>query len=176
LYSENLTMKTSQQDLLVRPAVKDDAGEIATIYNHYVSKTVITFEEDEVSTAVMARRIEKTQSAKLPWLVATRKNTISGYACATKWRSRPAYRFSTEVTVYVDPNYGRLGIGSRLYEELFSRLQAGGIHTVIGGIALPNEASVALHEKLGFSKVAHFKEVGFKFNRWIDVGYWQRNL
>jgi L-amino acid N-acyltransferase YncA len=78
--------------------------------------------------------------------------------------------------VYVDPACGRVGIGSQLYEELIARLQARGVHAAIGGIALPNEASVALHEKFGFSKVAHFKEVGFKFGRWIDVGYWQRNL
>jgi phosphinothricin acetyltransferase len=163
-------------DIVIRSASADDASGIADIYNHYVSKTVITFEENEVIAAVMARRIEEVQSEGLPWLVAIRKSTISGYAYATKWRTRPAYRFSAEVTVYVDPSCGRLGIGSRLYEELFSRLQARGIHAVMGGIALPNEASVALHEKFGFCKVAHFKEVGFKFNRWIDVGYWQRNL
>ena len=124
----------------------------------------------------MARRIEEAASATLPWLVAEREGRIVGYANARKWRPRSAYRFSAEVTVYVAPDCMRLGIGSRLYEELFPSLRARGIHAVMGGIALPNEASVALHEKLGFSKVAHFKEVGFKFNKWIDVGYWQRGL
>ncbi len=161
---------------MIRSAADSDASGITDIYNHYVSKTAFTFEEDEVTDAEMVRRINEVQTAQLPWLVATRNNSISGYAYATKWRSRPAYRFSVEVTVYVDPGSERLGIGSRLYEELLSELRASGIHAVIGGITLPNEASVALHERLGFSKVAHFKDVGFKFNRWIDVGYWQRNL
>jgi L-amino acid N-acyltransferase YncA len=167
---------TKRPDIVIRAVVASDASGIADIYNHYVSKTVITFEEDEVTDAEMVRRIKEVQSEALPWLVATHNSTISGYAYATKWRARPAYRFSTEITVYVSPGSGRLGIGLRLYEELLSKLHSGGIHAVIGGIALPNEASVALHEKLGFSKVAHFKEVGFKFNRWVDVGYWQRNF
>jgi L-amino acid N-acyltransferase YncA len=85
-------------------------------------------------------------------------------------------RFSAEVTVYVEPGHARRGIGSKLYTRLFPILQTRGIHAVIGGIALPNEASVALHEKFGMRKVAHFTEVGFKFDRWIDVGYWQRTF
>ena len=163
-------------DIVIRGAVAGDASGIVAIYNHYVLKTVITFEEVAISTPEMARRIKEAHSASLPWLVAERQTKIVGYAYATKWRVRPAYRFSTEVTVYVDPHCPRLGIGSRLYEELLPSLQQRGIHSVMGGIALPNEASVAFHEKFGFSKVAHFKEVGFKFNKWIDVGYWQRNL
>jgi L-amino acid N-acyltransferase YncA len=124
----------------------------------------------------MARRIEETHSASLPWLVAEREGRIVGYAYATKWRVRKGYRFSAEVSAYVDPGYPGMGIGSRLYEKLLPVLQERGIHAVMGGIALPNEASVAFHEKFGFSKVAHFKEVGFKFGKWIDVGYWQRTL
>jgi L-amino acid N-acyltransferase YncA len=170
------TMAMSEREIVIRAAVAGDARGIANIYNHYVSKTFITFEEDEVSAPEIARRIEEAGTAGLPWLVAERESRIVGYAYATKWRGRPAYRFSTEVAVYVDPACARIGIGTRLYEELFPKLQARGIHAVMGGIALPNEASVALHEKFGFSKVAHFKEVGFKFNEWIDVGYWQRNL
>jgi phosphinothricin acetyltransferase len=169
-------METTGGDIVIREAVLDDASGIARIYNHYVSQTVITFEEDRVSTTEMTRRIQEAGSATLPWLVAERGDSLLGYAYATKWRVRPAYRFSTEVTLYVAPDFGRIGIGSRLYEDLLPRLQARGIHTAIGGIALPNDASVALHEKFGFSKVAHFKEVGFKFNRWLDVGYWQRAL
>lgn len=93
-----------------------------------------------------------------------------------KWHARSAYRFCAEVTVYLDPDHTRGGIGSKLYDQLFPILKARVIHTAIGEITLPNEASFALHEEFGFSKVAHFKEVGFKFDRWLDVGYWQRNL
>jgi L-amino acid N-acyltransferase YncA len=176
LVPRRATMETRGESIVIRPATSHDASGVARIYNHYVSTTIVTFEEDEVSSSEMARRIEDAATATLPWLVAERESKIVGYAYAAKWRGRPGYRFSTEVTVYVDPSYGRLGIGSRLYEELLARLKAQGIRVAIGGIALPNEASVALHEKCGFSKVAHFKGVGFKFNRWIDVGYWQRTL
>lgn len=163
-------------DLAIREALPGDAAGIARIYNHYVSQTVITFEEDPVSTTEMSSRISEAGSATLPWLVAERGDSLLGYAYARKWGVRSAYRLTTEVTLYVAPDFGRIGIGSRLYEDLLPRLQARGIHTAIGGIALPNEASVALHEKFGFSKAAHFREVGFKFNRWVDVGYWQRTL
>lgn len=94
----------------------------------------------------------------------------------TPWRTRSAYRFSVEATVYVAPDYVGRGVGSSLFGELLSMLPARNIHSVIGGIALPNEASVRLNEKFGLRKVAEFHEVGFKFGRWINVGYWQRTL
>lgn len=169
-------MGPTGSDVVIRAAVAGDASGVAAIYNHYVAKTVITFEEDEVSDAEMTRRIEEVQAATLPWLVAERDGRIAGYAYAARWRARPAYRFSVEVTVYVDASCGRLGIGSALYEALLVELKARGIHAAMGGIALPNEASVALHEKFGFVKVAHFTDVGFKFDTWVDVGYWQRHL
>jgi L-amino acid N-acyltransferase YncA len=149
---------------------------IAAIYNHYVEQTIVTFEEAPVSDAGMAARLDEVRSESLPWLVAEEAGRLVGYASASKWKSRSAYRFSAEITVYVEPAHARRGIGSKLYSRLFPLLQARGIHAVIGGIALPNEASVALHEKFGMRKVAHFPEVGFKFGRWIDVGYWQRTL
>ena len=96
-----------------------------------------------------------------------------GYAYATKWRVRNAYRFSVEKSVYLAPEKAGKGIGTALYEALLTRLRDGGYHLAIGGIALPNRASVALHEKLGFEQVAQFREVGLKFNQWTDLGYWQ---
>jgi phosphinothricin acetyltransferase len=89
------------------------------------------------------------------------------------WHARSAYRFSVEITVYVDAAHTRAGVGSSLYDRLFPLLRARGIRAVMAGIALPNEPSVAMHERRGLSKVAHFKDVEFKFDRWIDVGYWQ---
>ena len=158
---------------LIRPAAAGDSAAIAGIYNHYVATTVITFEEEPVSAPDMARRIEDATSASLPWLVAEREGEVAGYAYATPWRARSAYRFSVEVTVYVDPDRSRLGIGRRLYEALLPELHPRGVHAAFGVIALPNDASVALHERFGFAKVAHLREVGYKFDRWIDVGYWQ---
>ena len=161
---------------MIRTAIAGDASEIARIYNHYVLNTIVTFDEETISVPEMARRIEATLSASMPWLVAERDAGIVGYAYATKWKARAAYRFSAEVTAYLDPGFPGLGIGSQLYEQLLPMLQERQIRAVMGGIALPNDASVAFHEKFGFSKVAHFKEVGFKFNKWIDVGYWELML
>lgn len=160
----------------VRPALPGDAQALTRIYNHYVTTTVVSFEEETVSSLEVTRRMEAVKAASLPWLVAEEGGTVVGYAYATNWRTRRAYRHSVEVTVYVAPDRRRRGIGSLLYGNLLDELRDRGIHTAIGGIALPNPASVALQEKSGFEKVAHFAEVGFKFGRWIDVGYWQRIL
>ncbi|MCA1585831.1 MAG: N-acetyltransferase family protein [Acidobacteria bacterium] len=164
------------EKVTVRAAAAQDAEAVAGIYNHYVTQTVVTFEEEPVVAAEIARRLEEVQVASLPWLVAERAGAMVGYAYATRWRARRAYRFSTEVTVYVAPDHGGRGIGSILYTQLLTALRERDIHAAMGGIALPNDASVALHEKFGFKKVAHFEQAGFKFNRWIDVGYWQRIL
>jgi len=160
----------------IRAAASSDSSALAAIYNHYVAETVITFEEKPIHPDEMARRIEDVRSASLPWLVAEENGQVVGYAHASPWKTRSAYRFSVEITVYVAPGNVGHGIGSMLYSDLFSNLQTLGIHAVIGGIALPNEPSVALHEKFGLKKVAHFQQVGFKFNRWVDVGYWERIL
>lgn len=166
----------SDEGVTTRAAAPSDAAAITRIYNHYVAETVATFEEEPVAIAEIARRIEKVRSASLPWLVAEQGNHVVGYTYAAPWMVRTAYRFSVEITVYLVPEYTGRGIGSALYRRLFPLLQTLGIHTVIGGIALPNDASVALHEKFGLRKVARFAEVGFKCNQWIDVGYWQRIL
>jgi phosphinothricin acetyltransferase len=123
----------------------------------------------------MAGRIRDVTAA-LPWLVYESEGGVLGYAYATKWRVRSAYRYSAETSVYVAPGQGGKGIGSALYKTLLEELRAREIHMVIGGIAQPNPASVALHERLGFEKVAHFKQVGRKFDRWIDMGYWELQL
>ena len=170
------TMVTSDKELVVRPATVADAAAVAAVYNHYVRETDVTFEEEEVPPAEIARRIQGVEAASLPWLIAERDAKVVGYAYAAKWHSRSAYRFSAEITVYVDAGHKRSGVGARLYGQLFPMLQARGIHAVMAAITLPNESSVALHEKFGLSKVAHFKEVVFKFNRWWDVGYWERLL
>lgn len=161
---------------IIRSAEQSDARDLAAIYNHYVAESVITFEEDPIDHAEMARRIHGVQSASLPWLVAAETGKVVGYAHATPWKTRSAYRFSVEITVYVATGNAGRGIGSLLYSELFTALEKLGVHAVIGGIALPNDASIALHQKFGMVKVAHFQQVGFKFNRWIDVGYWERIL
>jgi phosphinothricin acetyltransferase len=169
-------MLQASADLVVRPASPEDAPQVSDIYNHYIATSTITFEEEPVSAAEMAARIREIQSSSYPWLVATAGTDIVGYASASKWKVRAAYKHSSEITVYVRAGQERSGVGSALYQHLLPALKARGVHAAIGGVALPNDASVRLHEKFGFRKCAHFSEVGFKFNRWIDVAYWQRIL
>jgi phosphinothricin acetyltransferase len=157
----------------IRDATTEDAGAIAAIYNPYVTDTLVTFETDPLPVEQMRARIEGAQAANLPWLVGTEGHAVVGYTHASPWKGRWAYRYSVESTVYLEPSRTRRGMGSRLYGALVDRLRERGFHAVIGGIALPNAASIALHERLGFGKVAHFPQVGFKHERWIDVGYWQ---
>lgn len=158
----------------IRSATSSDCEAIAQIYNYYIRETIITFEEQEVTAEEMEVRVEDVVTAGLPWLVVEDAGGIAGYAYAKKWKVRAAYRHSVETTIYLEPTRTGMGIGRFLYEALIGVLREKPIHTIIGGIALPNAASVALHERLGFVKVAHFAEVGFKFNQWIDVAYWQR--
>ena len=158
---------------LVRPVTAADAEAIARIYNYYVANTVITFEEEAVSVPDMAARIAETQSLSLPWLVAVVEGAIVGYAYARKWRPRSAYRYSVETTIYLEHGHEGRGIGRSLYAALLPLVRERGMHVAIGGVALPNDASIALHEKLGFERVATFRQVGFKHNRWVDVTYLQ---
>jgi L-amino acid N-acyltransferase YncA len=161
---------------VIRQATTADAEALAEIYNHYIRNTVITFEEEAVTASEMQRRIEKVCASGYTWLIAQEHENIIGYAYSTKWHERAAYRHTVEVSVYLAPGVVARGWGTKLYEALFSELRKISIHTAIGGIALPNPASVAIHEKFGMEKVAHFKQVGYKFGQWIDVGYWQVQL
>lgn len=159
----------------IRSCDRDDAHQISEIYNYYIANTAITFEEEPVSYEGMATRIE-SNSKFFPWLVCEVDGEILGYAYATRWRERAAYRHSMEVTVYVKNSAARHGYGKALYKKLLALLEDMGCHLVLAGIALPNEASIGLHESFGFTKAAHFSEVGFKFGQWVDVGYWQKKI
>lgn len=166
----------SDDSAIIRTVRDTDAEAIARIYDHYILNTVVTFEEETIPAREMSARIAEVASASLPWLVAERHGRVAGYAYATKWKGRSAYRFTAETTVYLDPASVGQRLGTALYGELLTALRSVSIHSVLGGIALPNPASVALHERMGFRKVAHLSELGFKFGRWIDVGYWQMRL
>ena len=159
---------------MIRAVLDKDVSAIVDIYNYYIEETIATFEEQAITTKDMHKRITKVVGDNLPWFVAEdASGQVIGYAYACKWRERFAYRFSVEVTVYLCVNHAQQGLGTQLYTALFDELKQLSIHTVIGGISLPNTASVALHEKFGMKQVAHFKDVGFKFGRWLDTGYWQ---
>jgi L-amino acid N-acyltransferase YncA len=157
---------------MIRDVTPLDAPAIAEIYNWYIVETVISFEEELVTVEEMARRIQTT-SQDYPWIVIEKEGALVGYAYARRWQERSAYRHTAEVGVYLHHGHVGCGHGTGLYRELLSRLPALGIHAAVGGVTLPNEASASLHEKFGFTKVAHYREVGFKFGSWHDVGYWQ---
>ena len=155
-----------------RPVHPDDAPAICEIYNHYILHSPITFEEHPLTPGDMLQRILETTKT-YPWLVSEDDGKILGYCYGRKWRERAAYRHSAEATIYVDPSAIGKGIGTALFSALLTELRARQFHSVIGGVALPNPASIALLEKFGLRKVAHFRQVGFKFGQWIDVAYWQ---
>jgi len=157
---------------MIRKAKTKDSVGIASIYNHYILNSVSTFEEKPVEELEMLDRIKKVQE-KFPWLVYEDNGLICGYAYATDWKSRSAYKHTVESSVYLDPGVRGKGIGSALYASLLKELGSLNIRAIIGGISLPNKESIALHEKFGFEKVGEFKDVGFKFNQWVNVGYWE---
>jgi phosphinothricin acetyltransferase len=174
----------------VRPVRADDARAIAAIYNTYVLDTVATFEVVPVDAEEMGRRIARIVALGLPWMVAEddavvadggADSAVLGYAYAGPFRDRAAYDHTLETTVYVHSGTRGRGIGTGLYAALFAALEDltpeqsryAPVHVLLGVLALPNKASVALHERFGMSKVAHLPAVGHKFDRWVDVGYWQ---
>jgi len=157
---------------MIRRVRHRDYEAIREIYNYYILNSISTFELEPVSIDEVTKRISLV-TQKYPWIVYEENNTIIGYAYANDWKTRKAYRYTVESTVYLKNGNSGKGIGSALYTFLLKELKQIGIHAVIGGISLPNDASISLHEKLGFKKIARFKEVGYKFNKWIDVGYWE---
>ena len=161
------------ENLLIRQVQLADAQRITEIYNPYITGSTITFEEEPVTAEEIQRRIGSILSIPLPWLCAMYEETLIGYAYASRWRERSAYRFVAETTIYMDSRYSGQGFGVELYRELLNQVKKAGIRIAIGVIALPNPSSVTLHEKLGFVKAGHFSRVGYKFEQWIDVGYWQ---
>lgn len=163
---------SERPSVAIRDASVEDAAAVRAIYNPYVERTTVTFETEPVSVEQMEARIGDA-TVEHPWLVAEIRGRVAGYAYATSWKSRCSYRLTAESAVYVADEFHRRGVGTALYGTLLDRLRRGPAHAVLAGIALPNPASVALHERSGFVKVAHLREVGRKFDRWIDVGYWQ---
>ncbi|HEY1172284.1 MAG TPA: arsinothricin resistance N-acetyltransferase ArsN1 family B [Verrucomicrobiae bacterium] len=157
---------------MIREVTAQDAEKVCAIYNHYVLSTTVTFEEEAVSAEAMRKRFADV-TAVYPWLIFETDGQVLGYAYARRFHERAAYRHTVELAVYVANGGHGKGVGSALYGELIGRLKKLNMHVALGGIALPNEKSVALHEKLGFKKVAHLEEVGWKFGQWIDVGYWE---
>ena len=161
--------------MLIRPVGNSDAGRLADIYGYYVQHTTVTFEIDPPSADEMLRRIA-AYTQLYPWLVCEMEEGVAGYAFAWRYKDRPSYRYAAELSVYVDKDLVGRGIGSRLFGDLIESLKKTPAAVLIAGVALPNEPSVRLLERFGFREVAVFEKVGYKFDTWIDVGYWDREI
>src|SRR5688572_20416112 len=161
--------------MAVRPATDADAEACAAIYAPYVAESWISFELEPPGRDEMASRIAD-YGASHAWLVAEARGRVVGYAYGSPHRTRAAYASSCDVAVYVDPEHSRRGIGRALYDALLPALAGKGFHAAFAGIALPNDASVGLHEAMGFTPVGIYREVVWKLGQWRDVGWWQRLL
>jgi L-amino acid N-acyltransferase YncA len=160
----------------IRAASSEDAVAIAAVYRPFVEETTISFELIAPDPDEMRRRIARV-SSQYPWLVASEDERVVGYAYASRHRERAAYAASVDVTIYITGRCAGRGLGTQLYGTLLERLSArSDLRRAFAGVALPNAASVALHHKLGFSRVGVYHEAGRKFGRWIDVAWWERPL
>ncbi|MEO0441022.1 MAG: N-acetyltransferase family protein [Pseudomonadota bacterium] len=159
----------------IRSATAEDADRCAEIYAPFVIDHWVSFESSAPDGAEMGSRIGKVLDSHA-WLVAEVDGIVAGYAYGSQHRSRAAYRTSCDVAVYIDPVFARQGIGRGLYQSLFPDLKSRGFHAAFAGIALPNEASLALHRSVGFSSVGVYREVGWKMGAWRDVEWMQRLL
>lgn len=158
---------------MIRDVTLNDAKRITQIYNYYIEQTIITFEYDIVSEDEISKRIQKIQSKGYPFIVYEENDEVIGYAYLSNWRERIAYNITLETSIYLDRNTIGKGLGKTLYKELINKSRSINIHSLIGVISLPNEASQKLHESLEFKLVGNFKESGVKFDRLIDVEFWQ---
>jgi L-amino acid N-acyltransferase YncA len=163
-----------KNDVVIRDAQAEDVPAIARIYAHYVTNTLVSFEETAPGEDAIRERM--LRMPRLPWLVATLANSVWGYAYASSHRQRAAYRWAADVSVYVDTAMQRRGIGKRLYEELFAILERLHYRRLCAGVTLPNAASEGLHRAMGFTPVGIYRKIGWKFGAWHDTLWMQRDI
>ncbi len=162
---------------MIRPVKLEDASRISEIYNYYILNATVTTEEVEVSEAEILERIKRNLNKGFPWLVYELDGEVAGYSYGRPWRTRSAYRYTVEVSFYLNPEVTAKGIGSQLMTAMLEELKKGNkCCAAMASIPLPNDASQGLCEKFGFKKVAHIEKVGYKFNKWLDLGFWQLRL
>lgn len=166
--AQNGVFTTNTQHIMIRPVRPDDVESITRIYNHYVLNTTVTFETAALTIAQMKERMESIARSH-PYFVDEEDGKVVAYCCAHPWKERAAYLHTWENTIYVDACAEHQHIGTALMKKLIEACRPTDCHALIACITEENAASIAFHEKLGFKKVSHFKEVGQKFGRWLDV-------
>lgn len=160
---------------MIRNVRIEDSKEIVDIYNHYILNTCVTFEMEKLTPKDMEERI-KNKIGKEPWIVYEEDNKVIGYAYVGEWRSKAAFNFTKEVSVYLSIDEKSKGLGTKLMAELIKVCKEYGIHTLISVVTVPNDISEGLHKKFGFKKAGYFEEVGFKQEKWLDVAFWQLHI
>ncbi|GAA4235927.1 GNAT family N-acetyltransferase [Postechiella marina] len=160
---------------MIRDFNKKDIKQLLDIYNYYVLNSIVTFDIEPLSLSTFTEKVTRINN-DYPFIVFEEDNQVLGYAYGSKWRPKPAYKQTVESTVYVKNGVHGKQIGTKLYQELLRLFKQEDYHVVLGGLTLPNNASVKLHQKFGFEQVAHFKAVGRKFDTWLDVAFWQLKL
>jgi phosphinothricin acetyltransferase len=173
----NPLMKTIRHEIAIRQATRGDITSITEVYNYYVEHTSITFDIEPQSLDNREEWFAQfTDSGPHQIVVADVDGIVGGYACSTRLRPKPAYDSTVETTIYVHPQHTGIGLGKALYADLFDRLSNEAVHRAYGVIALPNEASIAIHESFDFKHVGTLNEVGHKFDEYIDVGWYEKAL
>lgn len=163
-------------EITIRPAIDDDLSDIAAIYNHEVETSTVTFDLEPPDLNYWHERLTGKHSGDHLLVAVDGDNDVVGYSYSWSYRPRPAYNTTRETSVYLDPSVRGQGISKRLYVALLDTLVATGVHTAVALVALPNDASIRLHESCGFEHVGTMREVGHKFDQWIDVAWYQKLL
>lgn len=161
--------------MLIRPVVSADVSDILEIYAPYIKDTAITFETEVPTLEEFTKRIESIKT-EYPYLVCEFGDKIIGYAYVSRHRARSAYKYSVDVSVYVDLNYQHMGAGKALYTALFEQLKSYDFYTAYASITMPNEKSTGLHKAFGFYEIGTYHNVGYKNGKWLDVAWFEKQL
>ena len=163
-------------DIEIRTLEPGDHAGVLDIYNHYIEHSPCTFDTQPFSLAARVPWFAQFEHPLYECLIAIEGQRVLGYACCMRFKEKPAYSTSAEVSVYIHPDHHARGVGSILYRQLFACMEGTGLHRVYAGITLPNDGSVALHQKFGFRQVGHYTEVGYKFDQYWDVAWYEKPL
>jgi L-amino acid N-acyltransferase YncA len=174
--AERMTVMADDDDVTIRAAVEGDLSDIAAIYNHEIANSTATFDLEPPTLAYWQQRLAGKHEGDHLLVAVDIDEDVVGYAYSWSYRPRPAYNLTRETSIYLDPSVRGRGIGRRLYPALLDTMADSGVHTAVALVALPNPGSVALHKACGFEHVGTMREVGFKFDQWVDVEWYQKLL